>query len=111
MRKLCLAVLPLIGILGGCGHISGGASPSTEPLTPGSYREIGAVRGEDCVGYLLGIIPLSDGNETKDAIADALRKSPGATALVKVSADTFSQHFIVYSRVCTQVDGVAVAPK
>jgi hypothetical protein len=40
MRKLWITVLPLIGILGGCGHISGGTSPSTEPLTPGSYREI-----------------------------------------------------------------------
>lgn len=111
MRRLGLAVLPLIGILGGCGHISGGAAPSTEPLTPGSYREIGPVRGQDCVGYLLGFIPLSDGNETKDAVADALKKAPGATALVKVTADTYSQNFIVYARVCTQVDGVAVAPK
>lgn len=111
MRKLGLAVLPLIGILGGCGHISGGAAPSTEPLAPGSYREIGAVHGEDCVGYILGIIPIDDGNQTKEAIADALKKAPGATALVKVTADTFSQNFIVYARVCTQVDGVAVAPK
>ena len=86
MRKLWIAALPLIGILGGCGHISGGAAPSTEPLTPGSYREIGAVTGEDCVGYILGLIPISDGNETKDAIAEALKKAPGATALVKVSA-------------------------
>jgi hypothetical protein len=111
MRKLWIAALPLIGILGGCGHISGGAAPSTEPLTPGSYREIGAVTGEDCVGYILGLIPISDGNETKDAIAEALKKAPGATALVKVSADTYSQNFIVYVRVCTQVHGVAVAPK
>lgn len=111
MRKIGLAVLPLLGILSGCGHISGGAAPSTEPLTPGSYREIGAVRGEDCVGYILGLIPIDDGNQTKEAIADALKKAPGATALVKVSADTFSQNFIVYARVCTQVDGVAVAPK
>jgi hypothetical protein len=59
----------------------------------------------------LGLIPLSDGNETKDAVADALKKTPGATALVKVSADTYSQHFILFARVCTQVYGVAVAPK
>ncbi len=101
----------MIGILGGYGHISGGAAPSTEPLTLGSYREIGAVTGEDCVGYILGLIPISDGNETKDAIAEALKKASGATALVKVSAYTYSQNFIVYVRVCTQVHGVAVAPK
>lgn len=63
------------------------------------------------MGYILGLIPISDGNETKDAIAEALKKAPGATALVKVSADTYSQNFIVYVRVCTQVHGVAVTPK
>lgn len=113
MRRSLLAVLPLavMALLSGCGHITGGTSPSTEPLEPGSYREMGSVRGQDCVGYLLGFIPLSDGNETKMAVADALKRAPGATALIKVTADTYSQHFIVYARVCTQVDGVAVAPK
>lgn len=116
MQKRRFLVLPLVGLLlswlvTGCGHISGGAAPSTEPLTPGSYRELGPVSGEDCVGYILGLIPISNGNETKDAIAEALKKSPGATALVKVTADTYSQHYIVYARVCTQVFGVAVAPK
>jgi hypothetical protein len=111
MRKLVLAALPLIGLLAGCGHTTGGVSPSTEPLIPGSYREIGPVSGEDCVYHLLGLIPLSDGNETKDAVADALKKSPGATALVKVSADTYGQHFILFARICTQVNGIAVTPK
>lgn len=116
MQKRRFVLLPLVGLLlsgfvTGCGHISGGAAPSTEPLIPGSYREIGPVSGEDCVGYILGLIPISDGNETKDAIAAALNKAPGATALVKVTADTYSQNYIVYARVCTQVFGIAVAPK
>lgn len=112
MRKSLLFVLPAICLLlSSCGHITGGVAPSTEPLAPGSYRELGQVKGQDCVYYLLGIIPLSDGNETKDAVADALTKAPGATALVKVSSDTYTQHFILIARACTQVYGVAVAPK
>jgi hypothetical protein len=112
MRKTLFILLPLMCFLvSSCGHISGGVAPSTEPLVPGSYRELGPTQGQDCVYYLLGFIPLSDGNETKDAVADALTKVPGASALVKVSVDTYSQYFIVYSRVCTQVYGVAVAPK
>lgn len=111
MRKSLLATVPMLALLSACGHISGGAAPSTEPLSPGSYREIGTVRGEDCVGYILGLIPIDDGNETKTAIANALKAAPGATALVKITADTYSQHFIVYSRVCTQVEAVAVAHK
>jgi hypothetical protein len=112
MRKIFFMMLPLMCLLvSSCGHISGGVAPSTEPLVPGSYRELGPAQGQDCVYYLLGFIPLSDGNETKDAVADALTKAPGASALVKVSVDTYSQYFIVFSRVCTQVYGVAVAPK
>ena len=112
MRKTYFFVLPLLCLLvSSCGHITGGVAPSTEPLAPGSYRELGQVTGQDCVYYLLGLIPLSDGNETKDAVADALTKAPGATALVKVSSDTYTQHFILIARACTQVYGVAVAPK
>lgn len=116
MKQRPFLILPLVGLLlsgfvTGCGHVTGGAAPSTEPLSPGSYREIGPVSGEDCVGYILGLIPISDGNETKDAIAAALTKAPGATALVKVTADTYSQNYIVYARVCTQVHGIAVTLK
>lgn len=112
MRKTLFLALPLMCLLlSSCGHISGGVAASTEPLAPGSYRELGPVHGQDCVYHLLGIIPLSDGNETKDAVADALKQTAGATALVKVSADTYYQNFIIVTRSCTQVYGVAVAPK
>ena len=110
MRKLRLFILGASCILmSGCMHISGGSAPSTKPLAAGSYRELGPARGEDCVYHLFGLIPLSNGNETKDAIADALTKQKGASALVNVSADTYTQYFILFSRHCTQVDGIAVA--
>lgn len=111
MLKKLLLVVAVLSLLAGCGHISGGVAPSTIPLAPGSYKEIGPVRGEDCVYYLLGLIPLANGNETKDAVANALAEAPGATALVNVTADTYSQSFIIVSRICTQVNGTAVAPK
>jgi hypothetical protein len=111
MWKKVLFVLALVCVVAGCGHHTGGLAPSSEPLAPGSYTELGPVQGEDCVYHFLGLIPLSNGNETKDAVANALSKAPGATALVKVTADTYAQHFIIFSRVCTQVDGTAVAVK
>jgi len=110
LRRL-LCTLPLVGFLASCASISGGVAPSTTPLTPGSYREMGSVRGTDCVYYLLGIIPLSAGNETKNAVANAIAKVSGATALVNVSVDTYGEYWILFSQRCTQVDGVAVAPK
>jgi len=111
MWKKVLFSLALVCVVSGCAHYAGGVAPSSEPLNPGSYTEIGPVRGEDCVYYLLGLIPLSNGNETKDAIQNALTMAPGATALVKVTADTYAQHFILVSRICTQVNGTAVAVK
>lgn len=111
MKQKIFAAVAAACALTACSHISGGASPSTMPLGPGSYNELGPVRGTDCVYSLFGVIPLSTGNETKKAISNAIAEKPGATALVKVSADTYSQFFILFGRTCTQVDGVAVSAK
>jgi hypothetical protein len=97
-------------LLTGCGHVSGGIAPSTIPLEPGSYRVLDEVRGRDCLYYLLGIIPLSGGNETRRAVQSALDKEAGATALINVTSDTYQQHFILFNRTCTEVHGTAVAP-
>ncbi|MFG0320127.1 MAG: hypothetical protein ACF8XB_22840 [Planctomycetota bacterium JB042] len=107
-RSPALAALALFAALGGCAHISGGVSPASRPLAPGSYEVLGPVRGQDCVYYILGLIPVMNGNETHVALKDALRKEPGADALIEVTSDTYWQHWIVVSRVCTQVQGTAV---
>jgi hypothetical protein len=114
MRKkssVIVVVLICIVVISGCAHISGGVAPSTIPLTPGSYKELGEVQGTDCVYSLLGMIPLSGGNETRNAVKNAIEEAPGAIALINVSADTYSQSFILVSRTCTQIHGTAVALK
>ena len=98
-------------LLAGCMHQPGGIAPSTKPLAPGGYTELGKVEGSDCVYYLLGLIPLTNGNELKDAVDDALHKKPLADALIEVTADGYWQYFILFSRVCTQVYGTAVETK
>lgn len=110
MRKLLL-LGSVVALLAGCGHISGGVAPSNVPVAPNSYTELGSVRGDSCVYYLLGLLPLSKGNETKDALNDALIQKPATTALINVTADTYSQNFIIFSRVCTQIDGIAIKAK
>src|SRR5215217_836667 len=111
MRKMHYLVLSVMCLsLSGCGHTTGGVAPSTEPLVPGSYQELGWVHGQDCANWLLGLIPLGNGNETKDAVADAMTKVPGTSALVKVSADTYSQFFFVFTRACTQVQELRSHP-
>ncbi len=92
----------------GCAHQAGGIAASTTPLNPGSYQELGEVRGVDCVYHLLGLIPLGGGNETKDAVDDALSQVDGANALINVTSDTYYQFYLLFSNACTQVRGTAV---
>lgn len=110
LRKMLL-LLTGITLIAGCGHVTGGVAPSNIPLAPNSYTELGPVRGSDCVYYLLGIIPLRGGNETKKALASALEEKPEAKALVNITSDTYSMNFILFSQICTQVEGVAVTIK
>ena len=86
-------------------------APSTIPFAPGGYtvvKENG--QGSDCLVAILGILPVSGGNRTDNAIKDALKKAPGATALVGVTSDAYSQYWILWSNTCTEVRGTAVIP-
>src|SRR5690606_23419998 len=98
-----LALVLSLAATTGCIHTPGGASPSSEPPARGDYEVLGPVRGQDCVYYLLGIIPIMNGNETHVALEDALRQDPRADALIGVSSDTYLQYWILFSRACTQV--------
>lgn len=108
LRKLFIT-LALSSTLIGCAHTSGGIASSTIPLEAGSYRILGEVKGGDCQYKILGIIPVSGGNETHSALEDALSEIPDTTALIQVSSDTYSQYWILWSNHCTQVYGTAVA--
>ncbi len=75
--------------------------------SPGSYTELGRTKGNDCVYFLFGFLPISGGNETHAAVQKAIRHGNG-DALINVTSDTYSQFFIVFTRTCTQVKATAV---
>lgn len=110
MMRVALAPLVLFALLLGsaCAHQSGGIAASNVPLEPGGYEVLGDVKGQDCVYYLLGLLPLSGSNHTKAAVDAALRKRPSATALVGITSDTYAQTFIVVTRSCIRVEATAV---
>lgn len=110
MKRSALALLALVVLLlaGACAHQSGGIAASNVPLDPDGYEVLGDVKGQDCVYYLLGILPLSGSNHTKAAVDAALRRRPGATALVGITSDTYAQTFLVVTRSCILVEATAV---
>lgn len=110
-RVWMVAIVAMGALAAGCMHHPGGIAPSTKPLAPGGYTELGKVRGQDCVYQLLGLIPVTGGNEMRNAVEDALRTKPLADALVEVTVDGYFQYFILFSRACTQVYGTAVETK
>lgn len=95
-------------LLAGCRHLGGGIAPSNVPLEPAAHVELGPVHGDDRLYALLGIVPLSGGNETRRAMEAALAARPGATALGNVTSDGFHRFWLILSRHCTEVHAVAV---
>ncbi|MDC9728545.1 MAG: hypothetical protein PSN04_04345 [Methyloprofundus sp.] len=106
-RKISLSLI-VLSFLTACAHIPGGVSASNIPLAPNSYTILEEVEGNDCYYSLLGLIPLTDGNESKDALEDALIQVPETDALIQITADSYFQYWILWSNTCTQVRGTAV---
>jgi hypothetical protein len=103
-----LVLLAATLLVAGCMHTTGGVAPSNVPLAQGGYTVIGPAYGDDCQWALLGLLPLSGGNETRRAVEQAIAETPGTDALVNVSADTFTQFWIILTRHCTEVHATAV---
>jgi hypothetical protein len=80
---------------------------STKPLNQGGYTELGPVEETDCLWYLFSFLPITSGNNMQDAMADAIKRK-GGDALIQVTAETYYQNFIVISRYCTIIQGIAV---
>ena len=79
-RRGWMVVMLAVGALtAGCMHHPGGIAPSTKPLAPGGYTELGKVRGQDCVYHLLGLIPVTGGNEMRNASRMRYARNPWLT--------------------------------
>src|SRR5512146_1227243 len=103
-----LLLLSAIALLAsGCIRTPVAMMPSTKPLAPGGYTEIGPVEETDCLWYLFSFLPITSGNNMQGAMRDAIKRM-GGDALIQVTAETYYQNFIVVSRYCTIIQGIAV---
>ena len=105
--RLLLLVSAIAMFTTGCIRSPVAMMASTKPLSQGGYTEIGPVEETDCLWYLLSFIPITSGNNMQGAMSDAIKRM-GGDALIQVTAETYYQNFIVVSRYCTIIQGIAV---
>ncbi|MBL8910618.1 MAG: hypothetical protein JNM17_07945 [Archangium sp.] len=106
LRLLAVAATWAV-LLSGCIRSPIAMMTSTRPLEQNQYVELGPVEENDCIVYILGFIPVSSANNMQAAMRDAIKKS-GGDALIQVTAETFYQNFLFFSRYCTVIQGIAV---
>lgn len=108
-RRLCEMgiILLLAVVLNACALAPGGIAPSTTPLEGRKYHNLGPAYGKDSRFYLLGIIPITSANRTREAVNEAIA-SKNADALINVTVESSYQNWLVVSRYVTIVTGDAI---
>ena len=106
LTRVCLCGALAAGLLGlsGCAMTPGGVAASSTPLEGREYINLGRAVQTDSRVYLLGFIPVSGANYTRDAIDKAVR-SRGGDAMTDITVESFWQWWILWTRVATRVDG------
>jgi hypothetical protein len=107
IKLFVLAAVCSLFIVSGCARNAGGIAPSTTPINGRAYDIIGPAEGSDVRVTLLGILPVSDGNDTREAVANAI-KSSGGDALINVTVENVSRYWILWATNQTQVFGDAI---
>ncbi len=112
MNKLVKGIASgLVGVaacfMAGCATMPGGVAPSSTPLEGRSYQVLGYTEATDSRICLFGIIPVSGHNSIRDAIQRAARKV-GGDALIEVTAEGYSQYWLLFSRDVTRVEGIGI---
>ncbi|MBU0478312.1 hypothetical protein KKC91_07065 [bacterium] len=94
-------------LLAGCACVPGGISASSTPLNNKPYHTLGYTSATDSRFLILGFIPVTGSNSTRDALNEAI-KDAGADALIDVTVEAYGQWFILFSRVVTKVEGIGI---
>lgn len=106
ISRICLCGVFLLGVFGlsGCAMTPGGIAASTTPIEGRKYVNLGRAVQTDSRIYLLGLIPISGGNYTRDAIDKAVGRK-GGDAMTDVTVESFWQWWILWTRMATRVEG------
>ncbi len=109
VRLVCAMALVfcVVVFVSGCAMMPGGIAASTVPIEGRSYSNLGRSVGTDSRYSLLGLIPVSGPNTTREAIDSAV-KTKGGDAMINVTAEGYGQWGILVTRWVTRVDGEGI---
>jgi len=99
--------LVVLALLSGCINSPGGIAPSNVPLDGRTYSVVGETSATDSSIWILGFIPVTGSNKTRDALGQAMRKKD-ADALIDITVESYAQYWILFVRYVTKVDGMAI---
>ena len=102
-----LVVCVLVSLMVGCAHTPGGISDSTTPINGRSYTVLGRTSASDSNILLLGLIPITPHNSTRQCVEEAIAKK-GGDALIDVTVEGYAQWWILFIRFATKVEGTAI---
>ena len=91
----------------GCSTMPGGIAASSTPLEGRKYTVLERTTATSNCIRLFGIIPISGSNNTRSAVDKAARYV-GGDALIDVTVEGFYQHWILFSRDVTYVEGLGI---
>lgn len=78
------------------------------PRPPTHYERLGTTTGEGCGALLLNLVPIEMNSRVERAYADALRRTPGATALLSVDLTENWYWFVIGVSHCVMLEGIAI---
>lgn len=108
MKAFLFAAISLLLLFAvGCAHTPGGIAASTLPIDGRSYTVLGPAKATSTAVYLFNFIPVSGSSSLRDAKNAAIR-SRGADALIDVTAESYSQFWIIFSKSTIMVEGTAI---
>lgn len=102
-----IAFLLLLLLAAGCAHTPGGIAASTVPIDGREYMILGPAKATSTAVYLFNFIPVSGSSSLRDAKNAAIRRQ-NADALIDVTAEAYSQFWIIFSKNTIMVEGTAI---
>jgi len=97
----------LLLLAAGCATMPGGVAPSSTPINGRTYTELGPATGTDSRILILGILPLTGMNTTREAVQEAIGDRDG-DALINVTSDAYASWWILWTKNTTRVEGVVI---